>query len=385
MMVIETDWRRIVCEDAPDAVAAAERAVVKRREADLELARALREIERTKAYKRYGCSSVAMYAGRLGLAPNEVRPLLGLARAMEVDDSIEERVTAKALSVPAAAEIAPLLQNETLPLYERDHWIDRAQKARFTNVRNEARARLAEIRCGEAVVPVRVHVPESVSEDFVRAGVIASGKAGRSLTQDETFEAVVDHYLDSFDELRTEEGTRRTGPTAEEPGKRYVPVSVKRAIRRRAGDMCEFPGCDRRKFLELAHRRPWRFGSGREADDLMLLCWDHHVMFDANFHVAIGPTQDPTWVDNLGLCYTRDRPYGRDPETERELRVVRAMAARGENPNRQARSKRWPAPDPQIGRAGRGGTGLGRTCSPSRPRSESGSAAEPLFETGPSP
>ncbi len=192
---------------------------------------------------------------------------------------------------------------------------------------------MAEIRCGEAVETIELRVPDSVVERFERARVLASRKAGRHLTRDETFEAVVDRSVvdrsvDSFDPLLVKEGKRRVGPTEDDYESRYIPISVKREIRRRAGDCCEFPGCWERAFLEFAHRRPHRNGSGREARHLFLLCRHHHFFQECGWLVPLGRTADPIWIEGSERIYTRNCPGGREPENERELRAAAALARR---------------------------------------------------------
>ena len=189
------------------------------------------------------------------------------------------------------------------------------------------RRRLAEIRCGEEIVDVTVHVPESVKEGFERAREIASEKAGRPLDHSQTFEAMVDHYLDTFDLARQAEGKRRVGPTGDLPGSRYIPISVRRAVRRRAGDTCEFPGCWHRRDLQFAHWSPHKDGSGREETDLLLLCWWHHTQFDGDHFARLGSPVDPVFIQPFGAvrggpqAFTRRHPQGRPLETEVERRA----------------------------------------------------------------
>jgi hypothetical protein len=295
------------------------------READIALAKTLLEIRRTRAHVAVGCSSVEMYGRRLGYELHEVVRLLKLGDSMAADTSIEDRVRRKAMTVPAAAEIAPVLKAPEL-FAEKADWVGRAEKERYSRLRRSARERLAEIRCGEAVETVEVRVPDSVLERFEQARVIASRKAGRVLSRDETFEAVVDAYVDANDGLLIKGRARRVGPTADIPGSRYIPIAVRRAIRRRAGDQCEFPECWERARLQFAHRRPHRHGSGREVDDLFLLCWQHHLFMDGHFMVPVGPTGNPAWVcPPTGIVTTRDSPGGRMPETARERRVIAAQ------------------------------------------------------------
>ena len=115
---------------------------------------------------------------------------------------------------------------------------------------------------------------------------------------------------------RHREGKRRVGPTSERPFDRYIPVSVRRAIRRRAGDTCEFPGCYHRAFLQFAHWRPHRHDSPREEADLLLLCHIHHLLVDAKFFAILGSPRDPTFIGPLGIVQDRACPGGRGPESD---------------------------------------------------------------------
>lgn len=356
------DRRFLQGSDGPESLAILKQEAGVRLEADIRLAKALLDLERRRTAVVYGCGSVAQLARRHRLAERDARRLLEFGRAMELEPSIEERVRKGAMSVDAAAEIAAVLPHDPAETAEQleddrmeraleaalhgedadvdppaasaqgadgppplDHsfWIAQAERKTPTPLRKAVRKRLAEVRCGEAVVEIDVHVPESVREGFEVAREIASRKAGRALDDSGTFEAVVDHYLDTFDEMRRQDGKRRVGPTAERPGDRYIPISVRRAVRRRAGDRCEFPGCPNRLFLEFAHWDPHASGSGREAGDLILLCGWHHTMMDAGAYKRLGTASDPVFVmEGVGsfgnVVVTRDAPGGRPPTSEAE-------------------------------------------------------------------
>jgi hypothetical protein len=118
---------------------------------------------------------------------------------------------------------------------------------------------------------VSVFVKPQARDDFDRARQIASRKAARALTQGETFEVVVDHYLDTFDEDRVKAGARRCPPTAMVDG-RYVPMAVRREIYDRQGRSCAVGYCGNTLFLERAHLWAHASGGDREADNLVLLC-----------------------------------------------------------------------------------------------------------------
>jgi predicted restriction endonuclease len=208
-------------------------------------------------------------------------------------------------------------------------WVEIAERTSTRNLRKMVRREMTKRSTGEDVVDLKFHATETTREHFERARVLASRKAGKRLSADATFRVVVEDYVSRHDPLEVEDGTRRVGPTSGRPRDRYVPVRVRRDVRRRAGDRCEFPGCEERTFLEFAHRRPHRHGSGREADDLLLQCWLHHPMFDAGRFRVVGPTDDPSWVQtglgDYGYVCTRDLPGGRAAETDEERRALREL------------------------------------------------------------
>jgi hypothetical protein len=57
---------------------------------------------------------------------------------------------------------------------------------------------------------------------------------------------------------------------------RYVPAEVKRAVWVRDGGACSVAGCGSSKWLEIDHITPFSHGGGNTAENLRLLCSDHH-------------------------------------------------------------------------------------------------------------
>ena len=329
-VLIEADLRSIEYSLAPDALDEAFAAGAALREAQIRAAKALVRVMRGRSQFGIGCASIVQFGARMGLAPVEARQLMRLGQALEVQPSLEERIVARALSVPAAAAIAPVLRlldgaesdelRAELPL-----WCEEAERLSLSELRKRARRRVEEERTGERVIDLTLPIGETLREDFERARVLASRKEKRTLSFTQTLDAVVNHYLDTFDPFRQEDGTRRVGPTSTRPGDRYIPVSVRRAVRRRAGDRCEHPGCDALTLLEFAHREPHRDGSGREVDDLFLLCWWHHTAYDGGGIRVLGPTGEPIWMDPSGMIVSRRDPCGRWPETDAEWGLLRSM------------------------------------------------------------
>lgn len=53
---------------------------------------------------------------------------------------------------------------------------------------------------------------------------------------------------------------------------------------------CRFPGCGRTAFIQIHHRQPWSEGGATDLDNLVLLCWWHHIFIhEKGWHI----TRDP--------------------------------------------------------------------------------------------
>jgi hypothetical protein len=48
------------------------------------------------------------------------------------------------------------------------------------------------------------------------------------------------------------------------------------------GERCRFPGCMRRRKLHVHHGREWSAGGRTDLDNLVLLCWRHHILVHAH-------------------------------------------------------------------------------------------------------
>jgi Domain of unknown function (DUF222)/HNH endonuclease len=56
---------------------------------------------------------------------------------------------------------------------------------------------------------------------------------------------------------------------------RSIPPATRRALVARDG-RCQFPGCERRRFVDAHHIRHWAHGGETSLDNLVLLCRHHH-------------------------------------------------------------------------------------------------------------
>ncbi len=251
------------------------------RELQLRLARDLAKIDENAHFVFSGCASVVEYGVKLGLSAAEVRTLSNLGKTLAVAPEAEPRIRSGKISVEAAAVIGRVFARPEI-IRPGDDWLLAAASNPIRMLRRKVKKRFEQHAQGEiGIEQISVHITSKAREDFERARDVASQKAGTFLTDGQTFTRVVNFYLDENDPLRKKGGTRRVGDTSAVPRSRYVPAQVQRAIYVRANGTCEVPTCDHRLGLELAHRTPHRSGSGREIDDLGLLCRRHHVLYDA--------------------------------------------------------------------------------------------------------
>ena len=274
------------------------------RDVEIRAAIALAALDRDRAWSEVGCSSIGHFGERYGIAAERARVLAGAGRALLELPHLEARLRGGHLSLEAAAVVGSVVCRPEL-LEEDDDWVEWAERVPLKVLRRQVRRREEEARTGGApVVPVQVFVREDARDDFARAREIASAKAARALTEGETFETVVDHYLDTFDPDRVPAGTRRVPDTAMVNG-RYVPMAVRRELDARQGHRCAVPYCDHTIFLEKAHIVAHARGGDREADNLLLLCSWHHEELDAGWISMTGTATKPVFLDPQGRDLAR--------------------------------------------------------------------------------
>jgi Domain of unknown function (DUF222)/HNH endonuclease len=70
---------------------------------------------------------------------------------------------------------------------------------------------------------------------------------------------------------------------------RSIPPAIRRALVARDG-RCQFPGCERRRFVDAHHIRHWAHGGETRLENLVLLCRHHHRHVHEGGHALIrGP------------------------------------------------------------------------------------------------
>jgi hypothetical protein len=264
------------------------------REGALRAAKALRAIDHDAHFVFEGHGSLEEFGERNGATSWETRQLAWFGLALEADPGLEAKYLAGLISLPSGALLGKVLTGPGMVKPGED-WIGWAESESSRTFRRRVGRRIEEVRAGdEPVVMLTIYLTAKARLAFDRARVIASRKAQRSLTEGETLEQVVEHYLSTFDPQSKAEAVRRMPHTSMAPG-RTVPAKVAREVARRTDDHCAVPFCDHAVFLQNAHIVPHAHGGDREASNLVRLCSRHHRMFDAGQLRMEGTPDHPTF------------------------------------------------------------------------------------------
>lgn len=226
-----------------------------------------------------GFASVGQLAESLSLSAAEGLRLFAVGRALAAWPAVESMLITGRLNLDKAAALAHLLDVPGSILPGED-WLEMAQRETTVRFQRRVNRRIEETLRGEPVERMAFWVTQDCKDGFRRARTLASRAAERRLTRGETLHLLVDRFLDAVDPLRIQARARRTGSTEGTPG-RHIPEEVRRFVRRRAEDVCEFPLCPYDLWLDFAHIVPHREGGSREADNLLLLCTRHHRWVDS--------------------------------------------------------------------------------------------------------
>ena len=130
--------------------------------------------------------------------------------------------------------------------------------------------------CGRPGKPGEVLL--TVSVDTLTGTMANRCQLGPALVHQWTCDAVVQPVLTDAKGEVLDVGRRH----------RVVPPRLRRALGLRDGEVCQFPGCGARAFLEAHHLEPWLEGGETKIDNLALICRRHHrFLHQAKFSVEL--------------------------------------------------------------------------------------------------
>ncbi len=332
----------------------ADQALKRLAQAEIEVAKALVPLHQSRSFTEDGSSNVGQYAERRGVDARQAWRLFRLGQALCAKKGLEKKVREGEIPPANAAQIGKVLSNPTL-LEKGDDWEGLAATGGKKEVEDAVQERIEKKRQKTPrTYPLRFFVSKDVKEAYERLRKLLSRKKRRSLTPGQVLAHAIEAGLAANDTDRKPSRKRRAGPTNEKPQSRYVPAAVKRALRKRSGDACEFPGCENEIFLEKSHGYPKRRGGGQELDDLADLCSCHHKLRDRGELWQVGWTSlgKPVFQHKSGEVHwprgairkPRTRPPDRVAEPQATYRASRRTKAPPGRSDGGTRSRETRAP-----------------------------------------
>ena len=214
------------------------------------------------------------------------------------------------------ASVGRVLRDPSLVRPDED-WAQLARELTAPELKSRVNQRLAEVKSGGPVMPLKAWLTPQAAEDFVRCRELTVREARRPLTEGETLGVVLRDYVVRHDPVEVAKRALEAGRVADatkpaslgRPGqpRRATPAAEKHAVVLRDGDRCAVEGCDERAFLENAHRVPHRSGGAAAASDLDRVCRPHHRAMDSGTLKAVGREDRRVLVDRSGTVVARFR------------------------------------------------------------------------------
>jgi hypothetical protein len=100
---------------------------------------------------------------------------------------------------------------------------------------------------------------------------------------------------------------------------------MRRALHRRDGGQCRFPGCGARAWLHAHHIKHWASGGPTELDNLVSLCgFHHHLVHEGGWKVALS-NGAVIWSDPEGIPATVE-PLTGEPGAVAEVGRIAGVA-----------------------------------------------------------
>lgn len=276
-----------------------------------ELLEILNDVENQRVHLQMGYSSLFLYATEgLKLSESQAYNLINVMRKAREIPELKHQIQSGQLSVSKARRIVPILTAEN-----HQEWIQKAKALPKAELEREVVKHSPSAEKKEIVRIIteqrsRMHLDldTSLVEKLRRAQNLLRSKRRKNLTLEETLGELVDQFLERNDPLRSvNNGTgsgqgkpsratstravngKQLGPgqvtSQAEPRAnalhRPIPKPLRRQVFRRDSGRCQYKGaagklCNSEAYLQIHHLEPWGQGGNHTANNLMVMCEQHH-------------------------------------------------------------------------------------------------------------
>ena len=270
---------------------------------------ALEAMGRAQGFTAFGATSFSLVCELLGLSASEAYQYRDAARACAASPELSENVSSGAVSVPKAAILLPVFRRPELQK-PGDDWVAAARQETTKDLADRVRRRKEEVRLEEPPTARTFFLSRDALRDLERARQLVGRSKGTPVTESETVETVLAHYVEQKDPEKKLERARKRADKGRKPQKcpkqggrrrRFSEEAQRKTLEKAGGDQCVVDGCDCCDFLDNSHDEPRRHGGPHTAANADRYCKPHDRQRDAG-EWKIVQGKDCRWmVDRRGV------------------------------------------------------------------------------------
>jgi hypothetical protein len=232
----------------------------------------LTEMDERRLFKELGYSGAWNYCRTyLGYSEDQATLFSRIIQKSRTIPELKQAIDNDVLSASQAKRILSVIQPET-----QAKWIHLASTLKQKEIEKEVaavkpsavRERLKPV--SESRHEVRLSISENIRKKLDRARCLA-----KKASLEEMLEELLTVYLEKKDPIKKAERTRlRQVPPAQST--KAIPAQVKHQVNLRDRGICQAPGCENEKYVEIHHIIPRAQGGPHTLENLTTLCSGHH-------------------------------------------------------------------------------------------------------------
>ena len=295
-----------------------------KRRIESQIVEVLVEIDTSKLYRHFGCTSLFQYCvSQLGLSESVAYSFITVARKISEVPELQAAIQGNELSVSKASRLAPALRRENAL-----EMIDFAKRHSSREIDNEVAKRTNKDPM------VQLKIKKSTLVKLKRASEVLAQKAGKSVDSVGALEAVLEDFLERHDPVRkaaragerrrvvmSESAARQSqstktnnrelrpvgvghSPSKLQPRKKLA-ASLKHQVFQRDNGQCTFRDaknqrCTNRQWLHIHHIKSKALGGEDTIENLTTLCSNHH---DLVHQLSLPIEGEVTWLRDRRRAY----------------------------------------------------------------------------------
>ena len=257
--------------------------IQKERDLVSEVLRHLREVESRQLYLARGYSSMfAFCTGLLGYSEAEAHIRIQAMRLIKSLPTVERQIEEGSISLSVAAQAQSCFRRERVGENEKLEIVNELIGASTRQAERKLAARFPN--------KPRPEIEKPISEELTRIEFTATKQQLqkfhrlKGLLAHKNFEGRYDLLFEELADLALKklDAPLLGAPQGQKQRTRYIPISTRKLVWRRAGDQCQYRDpssgkrCDCKHALQIDHIQEFANGGSNELENLQLLCGAHN-------------------------------------------------------------------------------------------------------------